>query len=132
MTYTDPIADMIIRLKNAGMVKKESVQIPFSSFKENVLKVLKEEGYIKKLESIDKDGKKSLKVFLLYDSEGNPVIENVKKVSTPGLRTYVPYKNIPNVKSGYGLTILSTSKGICTGKKAKELGIGGEVLFYIL
>ncbi|MCL5674795.1 MAG: 30S ribosomal protein S8 [Candidatus Omnitrophica bacterium] len=132
MTYTDPIADMVIRLKNAGMVKKESVDVPYSSFKENILKVLKEEGYIKKLESVEKEGKKFLKVFLLYDSEGKPVISNVKKISTPGRRTYVPLKDIPSIKSGYGRAVLSTSKGICTNKKAKELGIGGEVLFYIL
>ncbi len=132
MTFTDPIADMIIRLKNAGMVKKEFVDIPYSSFKENILNVLKEEGYIKKVVSVEKDGKKTLKVSLLYNSQGKPVISDVKKISTPGRRMYIPLKKIPIVKSGYGLAVLSTSKGICSGKKAKELGVGGEILFYIL
>ncbi|MCL5409135.1 MAG: 30S ribosomal protein S8 [Candidatus Omnitrophica bacterium] len=131
MTFTDPISDMMIRLKNAGMVKKEFVDIPYSSFKEQILNTLKEEKYIKKVETIEKDNKKFLRAFLLYNSEGKHLIFNIKNISTPGRRIYMPAKNIPGGKSDYVLAILSTSRGVCSSRKAKELGVGGEILFYI-
>ena len=130
MTMTDPIADMITRIRNGNLVNKDYVLIPHSSFKEEVLKVLKEEGFIKDYVVTEEGKAKYLKVFLLYSGRRKAITE-IKRASKPGRRIYINKDEIPEIKSGYGIAIISTSKGILSSKKAKEIGIGGELLFYV-
>lgn len=127
---TDPIADMIVRLKNANLVFKQYTDLPWSKFKENVLKVLKEEHYIKDWEILEENGKKILRVHLLY-FEKKPAIVKVMKISKPGQRIYVSKDEISKKRQDYGIAVLSTSKGIMSSRKASEQSIGGELLFYI-
>lgn len=131
MVMTDPISDMLTRIRNGNLVYKEYVDVPYSKMKEEILKVLKEEKYIKDYECVTEDKRKLLRVYLLYLPGKRRVINEIKRISTPGRRIYVDKKNIPVVKEGYGIAVLTTSKGIMSNKKAKEIGIGGEVLFYI-
>ncbi|MCX8082572.1 MAG: 30S ribosomal protein S8 [bacterium] len=130
MVMTDPIADMITRIRNGNLVKKDFISIPYSSFKEEIIKVLKEEGFIKDYVIAEEEKVKNLKVFLLYSGKKKAITE-IKRISKPGRRIYVDRDTIPEIKSGYGIAVLSTSKGILSSKKAKETGIGGELLFYI-
>jgi small subunit ribosomal protein S8 len=130
MTMTDPIADMLTRIRNGNAVKKIYVDIPFSNFKKNILDVLKEEKYIKDYEIISENSKKVIRVYLLYFGKKKAITE-IKRISTPGRRIYVSKDEIPVVKNNYGIAVISTSKGVMSNKKAKELGIGGELLFYI-
>ena len=131
MVMTDPISDMLTRIRNGNLVYKEYVDVPYSKMKEEILKVLKEEKYIKDYECVTEDKRKLLRVYPLYLPGKRRVINEIKRISTPGRRIYVDKKNIPVVKEGYGIAVLTTSKGIMSNKKAKEIGIGGEVLFYI-
>lgn len=130
MTMTDPIADMLTRIRNANMVSKPYVDIPFSKFKVKILDVLKEEKYIKDYELIQENSRKYIRVHLLYFGK-NKAITEIKRISKPGRRIYVSKDEIPVVKNNYGIAVLTTSKGVISNKKAKELGIGGELLFYI-
>jgi len=130
MTMTDPIADMITRIRNGNLANKDYVVIPYSSFKEEIIKVLKEEGFIKDYAIIEEGKAKYLRVFLLYSGK-RKVITEIKRISKPGRRIYVNRDEIPEIKSGYGIAVLSTSKGILSSKKAKEIGLGGELLFYV-
>jgi len=130
MTMTDPVADMITRIRNGNLVNKDYVVIPYSSFKEGIIKVLKEEGFIKDYAIVEEGKAKYLRVFLLYSGKRKAITE-IKRVSKPGRRIYVDRDEIPEIKSGYGIAVLSTSKGILSSKKAKEMGIGGELLFYV-
>ncbi|MCM8772408.1 MAG: 30S ribosomal protein S8 [candidate division WOR-3 bacterium] len=130
MTMTDPIADMLTRIRNANAVSKTYVDVPYSKFKEEILKVLKEEKYIKDYEVIQENSKKILRVYLLYYGKRKAITE-IKKISTPGRRIYVSKDKIPVIKNNYGIAVLTTSKGVMSNKKAKELGIGGELLFYV-
>lgn len=130
MTMTDPIADMITRIRNGNLVRKDYVLIPYSNFKEKILEVLKGENFIKDFEVIEEGKSKYLKVFLLYSGKKKAITE-IKRVSTPGRRVYVGKNDIPEIKSGYGIAVLSTTKGVMSNKKAKETGIGGELLFYV-
>ncbi|MDO8522081.1 MAG: 30S ribosomal protein S8 [bacterium] len=127
----DTIGDFIIRLKNAGAVKKESVSVPFSSLKLAVAEKLKDAGFVA---SIDKKGKKvrkTLDVVLKYDSDGIHVIHGVKRISKPGRRMYRSVSEIMPVRYGHGTLVLSTPKGILTGKEARKENVGGEALFEI-
>ena len=127
----DTIGDFIIRLKNAGAVKKESVSVPFSALKMAVAEKLRDAGFVT---SIDKKGKKvrkTLDVVLKYDAEGIHVIHGVKRVSKPGRRVYRSSREIVPVRYGQGALILSTPKGILTGKEARQANVGGEALFEI-
>jgi len=127
----DTIGDFIIRLKNAGAVKKESVSVPFSALKLAVAEKLKDAGFVA---SIDKKGKKvrkTLDVVLKYDTEGIHVIHGVKRISKPGRRVYRSVSEIMPVRYGYGTLVLSTPKGILTGKEARKENVGGEALFEI-
>ena len=128
---TDRIGDFIIRLKNAGAVKKQSVSIPYSSFKAAIAEKLKEAGYIKAVEKRGKKVKKSLEVILKYDNKGTPVIQGVKRVSKPGRRLYRSVLEISPVRYGHGALILSTPKGVLTDKEARKEKVGGEALFEI-
>ncbi|RLB24038.1 MAG: 30S ribosomal protein S8 [Deltaproteobacteria bacterium] len=128
MTMTDPIADMLTRIRNAQRASHESVDIPSSKLKINMAKVLKSEGYIKNFRVMP-DGKQGiLRIFLKYDEQGRPVIEGLKRVSKPSRRVYAGYDDIPKVLNGYGISIVSTSKGIMTDKKARRMKVGGEIL----
>ena len=128
MSVSDPIADMLTKIRNAGMAKHEKVDIPTSKLKLEIVKILKTEGYIKNFKKISQDGANTIRVFLKYDEETGPVIHGVEKVSKPGRRVYTGYKTMPRVYNGYGTLIVSTSMGVTTGKKAAERKVGGEVI----
>lgn len=130
MTMTDPIADMLTRIRNANAVYKPFTDVPYSKFKTKILDVLKEEGYIKEYEIIEENKKKIIRVYLFYSGKTRAISE-IKKISKPGRRIYVSADEIPVVKNNYGIAVLSTSKGVMSSRKAKELRIGGELLFYI-
>ena len=129
MGTTDPLADMLTRLRNANKAKQEKVDIPASNLKVHVARILKDEGYLKNYKMI-KDGKQGvLRVYLKYEGEAKkPVIGGLRMISRPGLRRYVHKAEIPLVLRGLGLSILSTSKGILTDKEARKLNVGGELL----
>ncbi|RJR13247.1 30S ribosomal protein S8 [Candidatus Parcubacteria bacterium] len=127
----DPIADLIIRLKNAGMVKKENVSVPHSAFKLAIAEKLRDVGYVKTVEKKGKKARKVLDITLKYDEKGTPVIHGVKRVSKPARRIYRSVLEIVPVKYGHGALILSTPKGIKTDKEARKEKIGGEALFEI-
>ena len=130
MTVTDPIADLLTRIRNANVVTHAQVEIPSSKLKVELVKILKEEGYIQDYEIKEKDGFKVIVVELKYISN-KPVIRGLQRVSTPGLRTYSKAKNLPRVFGGMGVAIVSTSKGLMTDKLARKENIGGEVLCYV-
>ena len=127
MSMTDPISDMLTRIRNAQAVGKTAVGIPSSKLKVSIAQVLKEEGYIEDFAVQDKEGKQELEINLKYYA-GQPVIERIERVSRPGLRIYKPSRDIPNVMNGLGIAIVSTPKGVMTDRKARGLGVGGEVL----
>ena len=127
MSMNDPISDMLIRIRNAQQAEKESVSMPSSKLKVAIAKVLKDEGYIDDFAVRGEVAKPVLEVGLKYYA-GSPVIEKIERVSRPGLRIYKPSRDIPNVMNGLGVAIVSTSKGVMTDRKARGMGIGGEVL----
>jgi small subunit ribosomal protein S8 len=129
---TDTISDMLTRIRNAHMVKHQIVQIPSTKISLAIAEILKEEGYIEDFENYIEDGKKCLLISLKYIGQSRkPVISKIERMSKPGLRVYSSSKELPRVLENLGIAIISTSKGVMTNLKAKELGIGGEVLFYI-
>ncbi len=127
MSMSDPIADMLTRIRNAQMVNKTDVAMPSSKVKSAIADVLKDEGYIEGYTTSDVDGKKVLNIELKYYA-GKPVIERIQRISKPGLRVYKGSQEIPKVMNGLGVTILSTSKGVMTDRKAQAAGVGGELL----
>jgi small subunit ribosomal protein S8 len=127
MSMNDPISDMLTRIRNAQQAEKESVSMPSSKLKVAIAKVLKDEGYIDDFAVRGEVAKPVLEVSLKYYA-GSPVIEKIERVSRPGLRIYKPCRDIPNVMNGLGVAIVSTSKGVMTDRKARGMGIGGEVL----
>ncbi|MBN2625774.1 MAG: 30S ribosomal protein S8 [Spirochaetales bacterium] len=130
MSVSDPVADMLTKIRNASRAKLEKADIMPSKLKLEVIKILKNEGYIKNFKKItDKDsGKSFIRVIMKYDEASNPIIHGIKSVSTPGRRVYTGYKKIPRVFNGYGTVIVSTSIGVTTGKKAVQNKVGGEIL----
>ncbi len=128
MSMTDPIADMLTRIRNAQRASHELVNIPSSKLKINVAKVLKSEGYIKNFRIISDGQHRFIRIFLKYDKEGVAIIEGIKRVSKPGCRVYTGSDEVPEVLNGYGINILSTSKGLMTDNEARKTGIGGEIL----
>ena len=130
MTISDPIADALTRIRNANMVKHESVSMPSSNLKEELIKVLKAEGYVDSYTVEEQNGFKVLNVNLKYVN-GQSVISGLQRVSKPGLRVYSKAKNMPRVFDGMGIAVISTSKGLMTEKAAKENKLGGEVLCYV-
>ncbi len=128
MSMTDPIADMLTRIRNAMAVDKRFVDIPSSNMKKRISFVLKEEKYIEDFMFIDNGVKSFVRVFLKYDYHGKAVISGIERISKPGLRVYVGQNQIPRVLDGLGISILSTSKGVISNKAAKRLGVGGEIL----
>ncbi len=129
--YTDPIADMLTRIRNANIVSHKEVEMPSSTLKVELAKLLKEEGYISGYEVTENGCFKTLKVELKYDEKSKPVISNLKRISKPGLRNYCKAKNLPQVLGGMGIAIVSTSKGLLTDRKAKKENVGGEILCYV-
>ena len=132
MSVTDPVADMLTRIRNAVMVRHDSVLIPSSRMKQAIARILKEEGFIDGYELVKDKTHQTIKIQLRYDENSEPMLTGLQRVSKPGLRVYVGSKEIPRVAGGLGITILSTSKGVMTGHKAWREGIGGELLCYIM
>jgi len=131
MTLTDPIADMLTRIRNAVIVKKKDVNIPSSRMKVGIAKILKEEGYVASFKVIDDHMQGILRITLKYADDNENIISGLKRVSKPGCRIYCQGNSIPKVLDGLGIVIVSTSKGIFSGKTCEEMGIGGEVLCYV-
>jgi small subunit ribosomal protein S8 len=128
----DTISDMLTRIRNANMVKHQIVQIPASKMSLAIAKILEEEGFIKNFENYTENGKKYLLISLKYIGKSRkPVIDKIERISKPGLRVYSSSKTLPRILDNLGIAIISTSKGVMTNLKARELGIGGEVLCYI-
>ncbi len=125
---TDPIADMLTRIRNAGMARSLSVTLPASKLKRSILEVLQDEGYISDLQEAELDGHPALTMCVLYKEEGTTLIEGIRRISRPGRRVYVAADSVQKVRNGVGRAVLSTSKGVVTDVKARELSVGGEVL----
>jgi small subunit ribosomal protein S8 len=128
MSMTDPIADMLTRIRNALIASYDTVDIPSSKLKVNIAKVLKSEGFIKNYRIMTQERRETIRVFLRYDENGEPVIGGLKRVSKPGRRSYTKSDRIPQVLGGLGVNILSTSKGVMTDREARKMSVGGEVL----
>jgi len=131
MTMTDPIADMLTRIRNASRAKLDVVEIPSSNVKKDIARILLREGYIKRFEVTTKDKFESIVVTLRYGPNREANITGIKRISTPGLRVYAKKDVMPRVLGGLGIAILSTSKGVMTEKEAKATGVGGEVLCFV-
>ena len=131
MTMTDPIADMLTRIRNANTVGHETVEIPASKMKKAIAEILKEEGYITDFDVIEDDKQGMIKVTMKYGSNQERVISGIKKISKPGLKVYAKANEVPKVLGGLGIAIISTSKGIVSDKEARKLGVGGEVICYV-
>ncbi|UQS85621.1 30S ribosomal protein S8 [Apilactobacillus apisilvae] len=131
MSMTDPIADFLTRIRNANMVRHESVEVPASKIKKSIAEILKREGFIRDVEYMDDDKQGVIRVFLKYGKNDEHVISGLKRISRPGLRSYVKSDSIPKVLNGLGVAIISTSEGVVTDKEARAKKIGGEVLAYI-
>ena len=131
MNTTDPIADMLTRIRNANSAKHKTVDVPASKMKTAIAEILFREGYIKSFEVISNENQGIIRITLKYDEKGTRVIDGIKRISKPGLRVYAGKEELPKVLNGLGIAIISTSKGLKTDKEARELGIGGEVLAYI-
>lgn len=127
---TDPIADMLTRIRNASKSKFDNVSMPTSKLKENIAKILQDEGFISGFEVTEKDGKKNLDITLKY-FEGASVISGVKRISKPGLRIYAESDKLPKVLNGLGIAIISTSKGLLVDREARKQNVGGEVVAYV-
>ncbi|WP_422478741.1 30S ribosomal protein S8 [Pleomorphochaeta sp. DL1XJH-081] len=129
MAISDPVADMLTKIRNASMAKHEKVEITTSKMKLQIVKILKNEGYVKNFKKVvNKDGVNMIRIFLKYDEKQNPVLHGIDKISTPGRRVYSGYRDMPRVYNGYGVVVVSTSSGIITGKKASEKKVGGELI----
>jgi small subunit ribosomal protein S8 len=128
MTGTDPITDLLNRLRNAMRAGHERVDVPASRVKEDLVRVLSEEGYISSFRRVEEKGRPVLRIGLKYDPEGEPIVSGLERVSRPGRRVYAPAKEIPEVLGGLGTAIVSTSRGILTGRQAREQRLGGEIL----
>ena len=131
MNTTDPIADMLTRIRNASAAKHKTVDVPASKMKKAIADILYNEGYIKSVEEIADENQGILRIALKYDENGAKVIAGIKRISKPGLRVYASKDELPKVLNGLGIALISTSKGIMTDKEARNLGLGGEVLAYV-
>ena len=129
MSMSDPIADMLTRIRNANSAYHEMVEMPASTVKAAVLNILKEEGFVKNFESVNNG--KTLKVTLKYGSNKEKVISGIKRISKPGLRVYAKKEELPRVLGGLGIAVISTSQGVMSDKTARKLGLGGEVIAYV-
>ena len=131
MTMTDPIADMLTRLRNASAAKHQTVDMPYSKFKANIAEILKREGYIKDFTAKEAKVGQTLEVTLKYGPNGERSIQGIKRISKPGLRRYAKSDSLPMPLGGLGIAIISTSQGIMSDKQARKAGLGGEVIAYV-
>ncbi len=131
MNTTDPISDMLTRIRNANTSKHKTVDVPASKMKTAIAEILFKEGYIKSFELINNENQGIIRITLKYDEKGTRVIDGIKRISKPGLRVYAGKDELPKVLNGLGIAIISTSKGLKTDKEAREAGMGGEVLAYV-
>ena len=132
MTMSDPIADMLTRIRNANTAKHDTVDVPASKMKLAIAEILLEEGYIKKYDVIEEGAGKTIHITLKYGADKNEkIISGIKRISKPGLRVYANKEELPRVLGGLGIAIISTNSGVITDKKARELGVGGEVLAFV-
>ena len=131
MLITDPIADLLTRIRNALTAKHETVTVPASNMKKAITDILVNEGFIKSAEVVENNGHKEIFITLKYGAKNQKVISNLKRISKPGLRVYCGYEELPSVLGGLGIAIISTSKGVMTDKEARKLKIGGEVLAFV-
>ena len=131
MVVTDPIADLLTRIRNALTAKHETVSVPNSKMKKSIVDILVNEGCVQSAEVVEKDGKSEIVITLKYGAKNEKVITNLKRISKPGLRVYCGYEQLPKVLGGLGIAIVSTSKGVMTDKQARNNKIGGEVLAYV-
>lgn len=132
MTMSDPIADMLTRIRNANTAKHDTVDIPSSKIKLSIAQILLEEGYVKKVDLVDNGNFKDIRITLKYGADKNDrIITGLKRISKPGLRVYAGKNEVPKVLDGLGIAILSTNQGVITDKKARELQVGGEVLAFV-
>lgn len=128
MSFTDPVADFLTRIRNGIKARHQKIDVPASRLKLELARILKEEGYIANFKSMEEDGKKVLRVYLKYGNDNQAAITNLSRVSRPGCRVYVGHSEIPRVLGGLGINILTTPKGLMTGKQARKEGLGGEIL----
>ena len=131
MNTTDPIADMLTRIRNANSQKHKTVDVPASNMKKAIASILFQEGYIAAYEEINENSQGVIRITLKYDEKGNRVIDGLKRISKPGLRVYAQKDELPQVLNGLGIALISTSKGIKTDREARKEGLGGEVLAYV-
>ena len=131
MNTTDPIADMLTRIRNANSQKHKTVDIPCSNIKKSIANILFKEGYIAAYEEINDNNQGVIRITLKYDESGSRVIEGLRRISKPGLRVYASKEELPQVLNGLGIALISTSKGIKTDKEARKEGLGGEVIAYV-
>ncbi|WP_407271432.1 30S ribosomal protein S8 [Radiobacillus sp. PE A8.2] len=131
MVMTDPIADMLTRIRNANMVRHEKLELPASTLKKEIADILKREGFVRDYEFVEDNKQGVIRIFLKYGANEERVITGLKRISKPGLRVYAKADEIPKVLNGLGIAIVSTSKGVLSDKEAREQAIGGEVLAYI-
>ena len=132
MTMSDPIADMLTRIRNANTAKHDTVDIPYSKIKFSIAQILLDEGYIRSFDLVDNGNFKDIRVTLKYGADKNDkIITGLKRISKPGLRVYANKEQVPKVLDGLGIAILSTNQGVVTDKKARELQVGGEVLAFV-
>lgn len=131
MVMSDPIADMLTRIRNANLVRHETVEVPASKLKREIAEILKREGFIRDAEYIEDSKQGIIRLFLKYGSNNERVISGLKRISKPGLRVYTKSSEVPKVLGGLGIAILSTSKGVMTDKEARNTKSGGEVLCYV-
>lgn len=131
MAMTDPIADMLTRIRNANAVRHESLEVPASNMKKQIAEILKQEGFIRDYEYIDDNKQGIIRIYLKYGPNNERVITGLKRISKPGLRVYAKCNDLPRVLGGLGIAIVSTSKGVMTDKEARKQNVGGEVIAYI-
>ena len=131
MTMTDPIADMLTRIRNANMVRHEKLELPASNMKKDIAEVLKREGFVRDVEYVEDDKQGMIRIFLKYGANNERVITGLKRISKPGLRVYAKTDEVPRVLNGLGIALVSTSQGLVTDKEARAKKIGGEIIAYV-
>ncbi|MBO8442470.1 MAG: 30S ribosomal protein S8 [Spirochaetes bacterium] len=128
MAVSDPIADMLTKIRNASQARHEKVDVSTSNMKLQIVKIMKNEGFIKNFKKVQKDNLSFIRIYLKYDESETPVIHGLERISTPGRRVYSGYKDMPRVYNGYGVVVVSSSSGVITGRKAAENKVGGELI----
>ena len=131
MTMTDPIADMLTRIRNANMVRHEKLEVPASNLKKEIAEILKREGFVREVEYVEDNKQGIIRIFLKYGKDNERVITGLKRISKPGLRVYAKTNEVPKVLNGLGIALVSTSQGLLTDKEARAKQVGGEILAYI-